>query len=204
MCWARLASGTARFYVPTDVRGHDASARTAPLEADTCARMRVRGGLIGVVALREGSLVNLGQRDGREQPVAYNVCNNWLELLVRPATSTALAQPSETIVEVQPTTTHREVVDTVVVHRRTVVRYQDEVVYETAPPQTIVVPATNYLYTERPAQPVAAAPRCICYWPDDPSVTQLYRFPYPDASGQWWCVPLHMAQTNTPPPGFAR
>ena len=206
MCWTRLAAGTARFYVPTDVRGHDPSARTAPLEDNTCARMRVRGGLIGVVALREGSLVNLGQRDGREQPVAYNMCNNWLELLQRPATTAVIAQPAETVVEVQPTTTEREVVDTVTVRRRTVVRYVDEVVYEPAPAQTIVVPATNYHYVERPAQPAAAQPlRCICYWPpDDPSVTQLYRFPYPDRAGQWWCVPLQMAQTNTPPPGFVR
>lgn len=206
MCWARLAAGTARFYVPTDVRGHDPSAKTAPLEANTCARMRVRGGFIGVVALREGSLVNLGQRDGREQPVAYNVCNNWLELLQRPTVAPTNVGPSETVVEVQPTTTEREVVDTVIVRRRTVVRYVDEVVYEPAPQQTIVVPATNYQYVERPTQPATTQPpRCICYWPpNDPSVTQLYRFPYPDASGQWWCVPLHMAETNTPPPGFVR
>jgi hypothetical protein len=206
LCHSQLTTGVALFYEPSDTHGFDASAKTKALEADTCARMRVRGGLIGVVALREGSLVNLGQRDGREQAVAYNKCNNWLELL--PLTEPVIIKPIQTqnIVEVQPTTTEREVVDTVTVRRRTVVRYVDEVVYEPAPAQTIVVPATNYQYVERPAQAAAAQPpRCICYWPpDDPSVTQLYRFPYPDRAGKWWCVPLQMAQTNTPPPGFVR
>lgn len=211
MCWERLSAGTARFYRPTDVRGHDASARTAPLEADTCARMRVRGGLLGVVALREGSLVNLGQRDGREQPVAYNMCNNYLELLARPTIDAAVAQPEQvtlprteltiTTEQTEPQRVRQE--EVVEVQRVIVYRYLPDIIEgQQPPPIDVILPApVHRRITQTVIVPVQREQqRCVCYRPQNDPTAILYRYRYPD--GNLYCVPRYMGERTQYPPGY--
>lgn len=205
-CWRRLSANTVLFYRPTDVRGFDVNARTAPLEADTCARMRVRGGLIGVVALREGSLMNLGQRDGREQPVAYNICNNWLELLARPVVAIAPVESTLPVSSVTVNTTSTNTIQTVenVVTIRRVTRYVYEDVVEGPPPSDVVVnvPPTEYRYVQvsRPTVQTQAAQQCVCYRPLADTTSDLYRYRYPD--GNLYCVPRYMGDRTEYPPGY--
>ena len=213
-CFHDLDSGKAIFYQPVDTRGYIKDVKTNALEDSTCARMRVRGGLKAVAALRAGSLVNIGMRDGREQPIAYNECNNWLELLNRPveekksivvtqtsapSTETVVVPQTQTEVSVTPTETVHDVIDTVTIRRRTVVRYEDEIVYETPPQVNVMVPPTEYKYVERPRQNVYASTECICYRPAGYS-GPLYQYRYPN--GQRFCVPPQMGDSTIYPPGY--
>lgn len=111
-----------------------------------------------------------------------------------------ISVPATTVqINTAPSTTTKEVVDTVIIKRRVHVVYQDEYVYDQPPELMINVPANQYRYSESPQGPIGGQ-GCVCYHdPKDPKGL-VYRYRYPN--GQLFCVPKEMGDNTIYPPGY--
>jgi hypothetical protein len=147
--------------------------------------------------------------------VFYSLCNNLIlqvqeEVKVQisdtpckdcaPATVIKKITPAEIVIDTKPIAIEKEVIDTVILTRRTVVICKNEngEVVDCDKPiiKYITIPTTQINYKEQPA-PIQQ--KCICYRPPN-YTSDLYPFKYRD--GNLYCVPKYMGQAGQYPPGY--